>query len=233
MRRAWGITLRDSYGQTETTMMVGNAVGQRIVPGSMGRPLPGYRVVLLDADGREADEGEIALPLNPRPLGLMRGYQEDDGALRPLEGDHYRTGDVASRDAAGYITYVGRADDVFKSSDYRLSPFELESALIEHEAVQEAAVVPAPDPARLSVPKAYVVLAEGVPRSRETALDIFRFLQRRGSRPTSAFAGSNSPTCRRRSPAKSAASNCAGARRSWPRPAIRRRRSSASRISRS
>ena len=179
VRRAWGLTLRDSYGQTETTMMVGNAVGQRIVAGSMGRPLPGYRVVLLDADGHEADEGEIALPLNPRPLGLMRGYQEDDGSLRPLEGEHYRTGDVATRDASGHITYVGRADDVFKSNDYRLSPFELESALIEHEAVQEAAVVPAPDAARLSVAKAYVVLAEGVPRTRETALDIFRFLNER------------------------------------------------------
>jgi acetyl-CoA synthetase len=179
VRRAWGLTLRDSYGQTETTMMVGNAVGQRVVAGSMGRPLPGYRVVLLDADGHEADEGEIALPLNPRPLGLMRGYQEDDGSLRPLEGEHYRTGDVATRDAGGYITYVGRADDVFKSNDYRLSPFELESALIEHEAVQEAAVVPAPDAARLSVAKAYIVLADGVPRTRETALDIFRFLNER------------------------------------------------------
>jgi acetyl-CoA synthetase len=179
VRRAWGLPLRDSYGQTETTMMVGNPVGQRIAPGSMGRPLPGYRVALIDADGREADEGEIALPLNPRPLGLMRGYQEDDGALRPLEGEYYRTGDVATRDAHGYITYVGRADDVFKSSDYRLSPFELESALIEHAAVQEAAVVPAPDPARLSVAKAYVVLAEGFARDRATALDIFRFLNER------------------------------------------------------
>ncbi len=179
VRRAWGLPLRDSYGQTETTMMVGNPVGQRIAPGSMGRPLPGYRVVLLDADGLEADEGEIALPLNSRPLGLMRGYQEDDGSLRPLEGEYYRTGDVASRDAQGYITYVGRADDVFKSSDYRLSPFELESALIEHAAVQEAAVVPAPDPARLSVAKAYVVLAEGFASDRATALDIFRFLHER------------------------------------------------------
>jgi acetyl-CoA synthetase len=179
VRRAWGLSLRDSYGQTETTMMVGNAVGQRIEPGSMGRPLPGYRVVLLDADGHEADEGEIALPLNPRPLGLMMGYQEDDGSLLPLAGDYYRTGDVATRDASGYITYVGRADDVFKSNDYRLSPFELESALIEHEAVQEAAVVPAPDAARLNIAKAYVVLAEGHAKSRETALDIFRFLNGR------------------------------------------------------
>ena len=179
VRRSWGLSLRDSYGQTETTMMIGNAVGQRVSPGSMGRPLPGYRVALLDADGLEADEGEIALPLHPRPAGLMLGYQEDDGRLRPLEGAYYRTGDVATRDASGFITYVGRADDVFKSNDYRLSPFELESALIEHEAVTEAAVVPAPDEARLNVAKAYVVLAEGRAGDRATALDILRFLHER------------------------------------------------------
>jgi acetyl-CoA synthetase len=179
VRRVWGLSLRDSYGQTETTMMVGNSVGQKVVAGSMGRPLPGYRVALLDVDGLEADEGEIALPLNPRPLGLMMGYQEDDGTLRPLEGEYYRTGDVASRDKQGFITYVGRADDVFKSSDYRLSPFELESALIEHEAVQEAAVVPVPDAARLNLAKAYVVLSEGHAPDRATALGIFRFLNER------------------------------------------------------
>jgi acetyl-CoA synthetase len=179
VRRFWGLTIRDSYGQTETTMMVGNAVGQRVIPGAMGRPLPGWRVALLDADGLEADEGEIAVPLNPRPAALMRGYQEDDGTIRPLEGAYYLTGDVASRDSGGYLTYVGRADDVFKSNDYRLSPFELESALIEHPAVAEAAVVPATDPLRLTTPKAYVVLAEGHSPDRATALDIFRFLQTR------------------------------------------------------
>ena len=179
MGRAWGLSLRDSYGQTETTMMVGNAVGQRVEPGSMGRPLPGYRIALLDADGLEADEGEIAVAMSPRPVGLMRGYQDDDGTMKPLTGAFYRTGDVASRDSRGFITYVGRADDVFKSSDYRLSPFELESALIEHEAVAEAAVVPAPDEARLHIAKAYVVLAAGREASRETALDIFRFLNER------------------------------------------------------
>ena len=132
VRRAWGLTLRDSYGQTETTMMIGNSPGQTVVPGSMGRPLPGYRVALIDADGLESDTGEIALPLRPRPAGLMRGYQNERGELMPIEGEYYRTGDVASRDADGYITFIGRADDVFKSSDYRLSPFELESVLIEH-----------------------------------------------------------------------------------------------------
>jgi acetyl-CoA synthetase len=177
--RAWGLSLRDSYGQTETTMMIGNAVGERVIAGSMGRPLPGYRVKLLDPEGLVSDHGEIAIPLNTRPVGLMLGYQDDDGAVRPIEGTHYRTGDVASRDGAGYITYIGRADDVFKSNDYRLSPFELESALIEHPAVAEAAVVPAPDAARLNVAKAYIVLAAGRAPTRETALEIFTFLRDR------------------------------------------------------
>ena len=145
----------------------------------MGRPLPGFRIALLDPEGLEADHGEIAIPLNGRPVGLMLGYLEDDGAVRPIEGSHYRTGDVASRDANGYVTYIGRADDVFKSNDYRLSPFELESALIEHPAVAEAAVVPAPDAARLHVAKAYVVLAAGHAPTRDTALQIFTFLKDR------------------------------------------------------
>jgi acetyl-CoA synthetase len=173
VRRAWGLTLRDSYGQTETTMMVGNSPGQKVIAGSMGRPLPGYRVALLDADGLESDEGEIALPLRPRPAGLMRGYQNEAGEPGPMDGPYYCTGDVATRDAEGYITYVGRVDDVFKSSDYRLSPFELESALIEHEAVAEAAVVPAPDPMRHTIPKAYVVLAVGFEPNAATAASLF------------------------------------------------------------
>ncbi len=179
VRRAWGLTLRDSYGQTETTMMVGNSPGQKVIAGSMGRALPGYRIVLLDADGLESDQGEIALPLRPRPAGLMRGYQDEAGEPAPIEGAFYRTGDVASRDAEGYITYVGRADDVFKSSDYRLSPFELESALIEHEAVAEAAVVPAPDPVRFATPKAYIVLAAGFDPDAATAGSIFDHVRKR------------------------------------------------------
>ena len=176
VRRAWGLTLRDCYGQTETTMMIGNPPGQKIVLGSMGRPLPGYRVALIGADGLEADHGEIGVALAPRPVGLMRGYQGEEGELSAVEGAFYRTGDIASRDAEGYVTYVGRADDLFKSSDYRLSPFELESALIECPAVAEAAVVPAPDAIRLAIPKAYVTLAEGHAPDRETALSIFAHL---------------------------------------------------------
>ncbi len=179
VRRGWGLILRDSYGQTETTMMVGNSPGQKVIAGSMGRPLPGYRIVLLDADGLEGDHGEIALPLRPRPGGLMRGYQNEAGEPEPIEGAYYRTGDVASRDAEGYITFIGRADDLFKSSDFRLSPFELESALIEHEAVVEVAVVPAPDPLRFTTPKAYIVLAAGFEPNAATAASIFVHVQRR------------------------------------------------------
>jgi acetyl-CoA synthetase len=179
VRRAWGLPLRDSYGQTETTMMIGNSPGQRVVPGSMGRPLPGYRVALIDADGLESDMGEIALPLRPRPVGLMSGYQNENGRLMPIEGEYYKTGDVASRDADGAITFIGRADDVFKSSDYRLSPFELESVLIEHPAIAEAAVVPAPDPLRYTIAKGYVALAQGCAPDRETAAAIFKHMRGR------------------------------------------------------
>ncbi len=179
VRQAWGLTVRDSYGQTETTMMIANSPGQKIIPGSMGRVLPGYRIALLDAEGLESDQGEIAIPLRPRPVGLMRGYADETGAIAPIEGEYYRTGDVASHDAEDYITYIGRADDVFKSSDYRLSPFELESALIEHVAVMEAAVVPAPDPVRFTTPKAYVVLAAGYAPTAETAASIFAHVRER------------------------------------------------------
>ncbi len=174
VRAAWGLTIRDGYGQTETTLQIANFPGQAVKPGAMGKVAPGYRVRLLDPDGAEQEEAEICLALDPPPLGLMMGYQGDDGAVVPVSGDAYHTGDVATRDADGYFTYVGRADDVFKASDYRISPFELESALIEHIAVAEAAVVPSPDPMRLAVPKAFVALAGNHAATRETALEIFR-----------------------------------------------------------
>ena len=176
VRKAWGLTIRDGFGQTETTCQIGNSPGQPIKPGSMGRPLPGYPIVLLDTAGQPADDGEICIDLSRRPVGLMQGYYGDDDKTADAMCDgHYHTGDVASRDADGYIIYVGRADDVFKCSDYRLSPFELESVLIEHPDVAEAAVVPSPDPRRLNVPKAFVVLRAGVPPDRSAALSILRF----------------------------------------------------------
>jgi len=177
VRAAWGLTIRDGYGQTETTLQIGNFPGQGLKPGAMGLPAPGYRVRLLDADGKAQDEAEVCLALDPAPVGLMQGYQADDGSTIPMSGGVYRTGDVAMRDTDGHYTYVGRADDVFKASDYRISPFELESALIEHPAVAEAAVVPSPDPMRLAVPKAFVTLAAGHAPDRDTALSILRHLR--------------------------------------------------------
>jgi acetyl-CoA synthetase len=137
-------------------------------------------VVLLDADGNEADDGEIALKLDPRPTCLFSEYMDDaKKTAEVMQGGYYRTGDVARRDADGYYTYVGRSDDVFKSSDYRLSPFELESALVEHDAIAEAAVVPSPDAIRWNVPKAFIVLKPGVQPTRDMARDIFRFVRGR------------------------------------------------------
>ncbi|MEW2631364.1 AMP-binding protein [Streptomyces sp. NPDC048389] len=176
VRREWGVTVRDGFGQTETAVQVSNSPGQRLKAGSMGRPGPGYRVELLDPVTGEpgAAEGEIALDLSVRPVGLMTGYHGDEErTAEAMAGGFYRTGDIGARDDDGYITYVGRSDDVFKASDYKISPFELESALLEHEAVAEAAVVPAPDPLRLAVPKAYVVLADGWEPGPDTAKLLF------------------------------------------------------------
>ncbi|MFT3697018.1 MAG: AMP-binding protein [Kofleriaceae bacterium] len=170
--KAWGITVRDGYGQTETTAQVGNSPGQPVKPGSMGRPLPGYDIALLDGSGKQATEGEVSIKL--RPLALMQGYLDDDERTAQVMADgYYRTGDEASIDADGYIHFVGRGDDVFKSSDYRISPFELESVLVEHAAIAEAAVVPSPDPVRLAVPKAFVVVVAGHEPSAELARSIF------------------------------------------------------------
>ncbi|MFF0505372.1 AMP-binding protein [Streptomyces fimicarius] len=176
VRRTWGVTIRDGFGQTETAVQVANTPGQLLKTGSMGRPSPGFTVELLDpVTGQPgATEGEIALDLSDRPVGLMTGYHGDpDRTAESMAGGYYRTGDIGARDEDGYITYVGRADDVFKASDYKISPFELESVLLEHEAVAEAAVVPAPDPLRLAVPKAYVVLAEGWEPGPDTAKILF------------------------------------------------------------
>lgn len=175
--RAWGCTIRDGFGQTESTLQVANTPGRRLKIGAMGLPLPGYDVVLIDPlTGQESQEGEICLRLDPRPVGLMKGYfgapEKNDEVFRD---GFYHTGDIASRDEQGIFTYVGRADDVFKSSDYKISPFELESVLVQHPAVVEAALVPAPDEMRLAIPKAYVTLTAGYEPSAETATEILQF----------------------------------------------------------
>ncbi|MFK4762793.1 AMP-binding protein [Microbacterium sp. ZW T5_45] len=183
VRNAWGGTIRDGFGQTEMTCCVGNSPGQPIKIGSMGRPLPGYPVVLLDpATGEPTDaEGEIALDLSEPPVGLMAGYYDDpEKTAETRVGGFHHTGDIATRDADGYLTYIGRADDVFKASDYKISPFELESVLLEHELVVEAAVIPSPDPTRLSVPKAYVCLrADAVADESAAARSIFGYARER------------------------------------------------------
>ncbi|ADP81587.1 AMP-binding protein [Pseudofrankia inefficax] len=180
VRSAWGLTIRDGFGQTEMTLAVGNTPGCAVKPGSMGRPSPGYPVVLVDplTGAVNGAEGEICLDLRSggRPLPLMTGYTDDPARdAEANAGGFFHTGDVASRDEDGYITFIGRTDDVFKASDYKISPFELESVLIEHPAVAEAAVVPAPDPVRLAVPKAYVTLSAGHLPDRDTALSILRY----------------------------------------------------------
>jgi acetyl-CoA synthetase len=178
VKAAWDITIRDGYGQTESTAMAGNSPAQPVKPASVGRPLPGFRLTLLNLNEQRTHEGELCVALDPPPLGLMPGYQQDDGSMAPLAGKHYRTGDIMSQDADSYLTFVGRADDVFKASDYRISPFELESALIAHPDVVECAVVPSPDPLRAAVPKAFIILRQGVAPSRELALSIFQHIRK-------------------------------------------------------
>jgi acetyl-CoA synthetase len=169
---SWGTTIRDGFGQTECCAIIGNSPGQPVTPGAMGRPLPGFAIELQSETEDNAMEGEISVELRPdRPVGIMEGYYID-GAVQPISGSVFRTGDIAQKDVSGYYTYVGRADDVFKASDYRISPFELESALLEHPAVVEAAVVPSPDAARYAVPKAFVLLAPGFAADGDTAIAI-------------------------------------------------------------
>lgn len=171
VKKSWGLTIRDGYGQTETTAQIGNSPGQVVKLGSMGRALPGYQIALLNELGKPSREGQIALSLNPAPKGLMTGYVDQ---TRSNTESYYKTHDEAQVDQEGYYFFIGRDDDVFKSSDYRISPFELESALIEHELVAEAAVVPAIDELRHNIIKAFVALPSGVCTSKEVAGQILR-----------------------------------------------------------
>lgn len=184
VKTAWNTDIRDGFGQTETTLQIANTPGQKVKPGSLGRVLPGYEVVLIDPASGELiegpGEGEVCLRIEPRPVGLMKEYHNDPAKnAAAFHGGYYHTGDIMARDSKDIYTYLGRADDVFKASDYKLSPFELESAIIEHPAVSEAAVVPSPDPIRLAVPKAYVVLAAGYQPTAQTAQDILSFTDRK------------------------------------------------------
>jgi acetyl-CoA synthetase len=178
VRRAWGLTLRDGFGQTETTALIANTPGTPVKPGSMGRPLPGVPVVLVDpVSGQPADaEGEICLDLSANPRNLMTAYRGDEErTAEAMSGGYFHTGDVATRDSEGHIFYTGRTDDVFKASDYKVSPFEVESVLLQHPAVLEAAVVPTPDAVRLAIPKAYVTVSPGCEPDKQTARSILKF----------------------------------------------------------
>ncbi len=180
VEKAWGLTIRDGYGQTESTAMIGNSPGQAVKIGSMGRPLPGYAIGLLDLDDKECGEGEIAVKLHPHPVGLMTGHMDDPDRTRAaMQNDYYHTGDQAMIDEDGYFHFVGRADDVFKSSDYRISPFELESAMMEHPLVAEVAIVPSSDPIRTAVPKAFVTIVAGVEPSEDVAREILFFAKQK------------------------------------------------------
>jgi acetyl-CoA synthetase len=181
VKTAWGLIIRDGYGQTETTAQIGNTPGQRVENGCMGKPLPGFRIRILDERGHDSCEGELAVALDPPPTGLMLGYLQHDGSVAFPQTGAYRTGDLAALDAEGRITFVGRTDDVFKASDYRISPFELESMLLEHPSVAEAAVVPAPHALRTSVPKAFIRLAEGCLPDKASALRIFEHTRLRAA----------------------------------------------------
>ncbi|KQW04839.1 AMP-dependent synthetase [Leifsonia sp. Root4] len=176
IREWWGLDIRDGYGQTETTALIGNTPGAPLTPGAMGHPLPGVSVAIVDpitGAPSTTGEGEICLDLSTRPLNLMTGYLGDDARTREsMRGGYFHTGDVASRADDGTLTFIGRTDDIFKSSDYKVSPFEVESILIEHPAVAEAAVVGAPDATRLNITKAYIALAAGVAPDEATALAV-------------------------------------------------------------
>jgi acyl-coenzyme A synthetase/AMP-(fatty) acid ligase len=165
-RRATGVTIRDGYGQTESVILCGSFPFIPAKAGSMGLPSPGVTLGIVDYDGNmlgDNTEGNLAVRINPsRPLGLFDRYRGDDNAnAASFVGDWYLTGDRATRDVDGYYWFGGRADDVIISAGYRIGPFEVESALVEHPAVAEAAVVSSPDPVRGEVVKAFIILAPG------------------------------------------------------------------------
>ena len=182
-KEATGTTVHDGYGQTETVNVVANVPGMEIRPGSMGKPLPGIDVQVVDDDGAVLDDdeiGHIAVRLTePHPPGLFHGYYEDADSLNRESFRHgwYFSGDTATRDSDGYIWFVGRSDDIISSAGYRISPFEVESVLLEHPAVAESAVVASPDELRGEIVQAHIVLAEGYEPSEELKIQIQDFVK--------------------------------------------------------
>jgi acetyl-CoA synthetase len=187
--RSWqegtgGLTVYDGYGQTETACLVANYRAMEVRPGSMGRPVPGYDVTIVDEDGQPVNEGEvgnIVVRCEPtRPVGLFPGYHNDpDGSAQVFRGPFYFTGDKAAMDKDGYFWFEGRGDDVITSSAYRIGPFEVESVLVEHPAVMEAAVVGKDDPERTQIVTAYCILAPGHIPSPDLARELQAFVKQR------------------------------------------------------
>lgn len=184
--RAWkqatGCDIYDGYGQTETINIVANFPGMAIRPGSMGKPCPGLQVDIVDDDGHvlaNHEVGHIAVKVtDPYPPGLFRGYHGDpQTTAKAFRHGWYYTGDTAKRDEDGYIWFVGRSDDIISSSGYRISPFEVESTLIEHPAVAEAAVVGKPDELRGEIVRAFIILAKGFVASDALAVEIQNFVK--------------------------------------------------------
>ncbi|RMG49594.1 MAG: acyl-CoA synthetase, partial [Acidobacteria bacterium] len=173
-QEATGLSIYDGYGQTETIILVANFPCMETKPGSMGKPMPGHEVAIIDVDGNElpaGQEGEIAL--RGHPPSLFQGYWKNpELTARTRRGEWYVTGDRAYRDEEGYFWFVGRADDVIISAGYRIGPFEVESALVEHPAVVEAAVVASPDEVRGQIVKAFVVLSPDVQPSDELVKEL-------------------------------------------------------------
>ena len=187
-QQATGLTIYDGYGQTETVNLLANYRCMPVRPGSMGKPTPGFDVCVVDDDGKVLDpgeEGHVAVRVSPeRPVGLFQEYWRDpEATAAAFHGEWYYTGDRAHVDEDGYFWFVGRSDDVIISSAYRIGPFEVESALVEHVAVAEAAVVGKPDPDRGQIVKAFVVLAPG----RAGSEDLARELQEHCKQVTAPF----------------------------------------------
>ena len=187
-RERFGLTIHDGYGQTETTILAANMPGMTVKPGSMGLPFPGHDVRVIGndlAETKAGELGEIALRVNPqRPPSLFLEYWKNPAETASVfRGDWYLTGDQATRDSDGYLWFVGRADDVIISAGYRIGPFEVESALLEHPAVMESAVVASPDADRGSIVKAFIKLKPGVRRGAE----LVRELQEHCKRVTAPF----------------------------------------------
>jgi acetyl-CoA synthetase/medium-chain acyl-CoA synthetase len=181
-QEATGMTIRDGYGQTETVLLCGNFPPIPVKPGSMGKPSPGFEVSVIDHEGNELPpnkEGDIAVRVKPqRPTWMFREYWRDpDASSACIRGDWYITGDRAYKDEDGYFWFVGRADDVINSAGYRIGPFEVESALKEHPAVAESAVVASPDEMRGEIVKAYVILAPGYTASPVLATELQKHVQ--------------------------------------------------------